>query len=71
MSRLLESDTSLMLLAGEAIREERPQRFTRCWLLQVCMASGMVETRGFHPLNMGALASLCFSAAPNIHRRDG
>jgi len=57
MFRLLESDTSLMLLAGEARLEEQPHRFTRCWLLQGCMASGMVETRDFYPLNMGMPAS--------------
>jgi hypothetical protein len=53
MFHLLESDTSLMLVAGEARWGEQPHRFTCCWLLQVCMASGMVETRDFRPLNMG------------------
>ncbi len=64
MFHLLESDTSLMLLVGEAKWGEQPHRFTCCWLLQVCMASGMVETRDFRPLNMGMPPFADFNASP-------
>ncbi len=67
MSRFFQSDTSLM----EARPGEQPHRFTRCLLLQVYMASGMVETRT-DTLSIWARLPLAgFSASPNARRGDG